>query len=258
MTTKHKTPHAEPESTAAPSTAAAAATAPPATPTATATATPSPTPATATTPLVTAGAAGNNRGTKVDLQATFQTVIAGLLEYYGPTDVFHMAQGTFTRDELIAKFQSFVTACQTTSTANQSWRSAVQAERALQAMIHDLRKGVRGIVQARFGAAGAQNLQFGFSLVKPRKLSSESKAIAVEKGKATRKERNTLGKNQKKAIKGNVSVSLVVSPGATAQSAVATSTAPTPTPTPTPATVATVAPAQTGTPGAGGPPTAGH
>jgi hypothetical protein len=206
MTTKHKTTtSAEPESTATPSTTAHAASTK-------AAAKPA-----ANSPLVTSTGSSNNRGTKVDLQAQYQSVIAGLLEYYAPTDPFHLAQGTYTRDELIAEFQSFVSACQTTKTANQAWRTAVQSERTLQSGIREVRKGVRGIVQARFGAEGAQNLQFGFTLVKTRKTSSETKAIAVEKGKATRKERGTLGSVQKKKIKGNVNVAIVVTPGPGAQ-----------------------------------------
>lgn len=239
MTTKHKTTSsAEPESTATPSTTAHAASTKAAAK-----------PAAANSPLVTSTGSGNNRSTKVDLQAQYQSVISGLQEYYAPTDSFHLAQGTYTRDELIAQFQSFVGACQSTKTANQAWRTAVQSERTLQAGIREVRKGVRGIVQARFGGAGAQNLQFGFTLVKPRKASSETKAIAVAKGKATREERGTMGKNQKKKIKGNVDVAIVVTPGASAQGAAATTASTSAAQAaPVQATVApTVTPAMSGT-----------
>ncbi len=179
----------------------------------------SPPKTTASTPLVTTTAAGHVQSSKVGLQAVYQAMISGLLTYYAATDVFHTAQGSFTRDELIAEIQSFVTACQATQASNQSWRTAIQTERALELNIRSLRKAVRGIVQARFGAAGAQILQFGFPLPKPRTTTSETKAIAAKKSLATRKERNTLGKVQKKDIKGNVNVALVVTPGGTTQDA---------------------------------------
>jgi hypothetical protein len=168
-------------------------------------------------PLITTTANGSNHGTKVDLQAVYQAVIFGLLTFYSPTDVFQMQAGTFTRDELIAGFQNFVTAAQATKAANQEWRADIQSERGLEVHVRELRTVVRGIVQARFGTTGAQNLQFGFTLPKPRKRSAETKAIAVKKSEATRKERNTLGEVQKQDVKGNVNVSLVVTPGGGSQ-----------------------------------------
>ncbi len=113
-----------------------------------------------------------------------------------------------------------MTAAQATNTSNQQWRAAVQNERALELHVRSLRKGVHGVVSARFGAEGAQNLQFGFAMAKPRTKSAEVKAAAVAKWLATREKRGTLGKVQKKDIKGNVSVELVVTPAAdTAQAA---------------------------------------
>jgi hypothetical protein len=187
-----------------------AAQAAPATPAAPAS--PAPTPPT-TTSLITATANGSNHGTKVDLQAVYQAVVNGLLTFYQPTDIFQMAAGTYTRDELIAEFQSFVTAAQTTKATNQQWRAAIQTERGLELHVRELRSGVSGITQARFGKNGAQNLQFGFDLPKPRTKSAQTKAVAVEKSRATRTERHTLGSVQKKDIKGNVNVALVVTPG---------------------------------------------
>ena len=112
-----------------------------------------------------------------------------------------------------AEFQSFVAAAQATKASNQQWRADIQTERAMETHVRDLRKGVKGIATARFGASGAQMLQFGYSLPKPRKKSAETKAAAVVKGLATRKKRGTMGSVQKKDVKGNVSVELVVTPG---------------------------------------------
>jgi hypothetical protein len=182
---------------------------------------PPPTPPAAPPTLITSTANGSNHGTKVDLQASIQAVIFGLLTYYEPTDTFQMNGSTYTRDELVAEFQSFVTAAQATKASNQQWRANVQSERALEAHVRVLRAGVQGVVKARFGAGGAQNLQFGFAMAKPRTKSAETKAVAVAKGMATRKERGTMSKADKKAIKGNVSVALVVTPAPVAAQPVA-------------------------------------
>jgi hypothetical protein len=184
------------------------------------------TPPAAPPTLITSTANGSNHTTKVGLQASIQAVISGLITYYEPTDMFQMNGETYTRDELVAEFQSFVTAAQATKTSNQQWRTNVQAERALELHVRSLRKGVEGIVNARFGPEGAQNLQFGFAMAKPRVKSAETKAAAVVKGLATREKRGTLGKVQKKDIKSNVSVALVVTPEATQNAAQPTAAAP--------------------------------
>jgi hypothetical protein len=227
----------------------------PATPAVTPPPGPPPTPPAAPPTLITSTANASNHGTKVDLQASIQAVIFGLLTYYAATDTFLMNGTTYTRDELIAEFQSFVTAAQTTKASNQQWRADVQAERALEAHVTVLRHGVQGIVKARFGAAGAQNLQFGFAMAQPRKKSAETTAIAVQKGLATRKERGTMPKAEKQAIKGNVNVALVVTPAPVAAQPVAPSATTT---APQVASPAPVAPAPA-TPAAGGavPPHAG-
>ncbi|HEX8791633.1 MAG TPA: hypothetical protein VF765_11835 [Polyangiaceae bacterium] len=174
--------------------------------------------------LITATANGSNHGTKVDLQAVYQAVIAGLLEFYAPTDVFQMSSGTYPRDELIAELQQFVTAAQNTKDSNAQWREDIQTERGLEQHVRVLRVGVKGIVAARFGATGAQLLKFGFTLPKPRKKSAQTKAVAVAKSLATRSKRQTLGKVQKKDIKGNVSVNLVVTPADGGSQSVASAT----------------------------------
>ncbi len=207
-----------------------------------------PPPATPATPpadpstLITSTANGSNHTTKVGLQASIQAVIFGLLTYYQPGDTFQMNGDVYTRDELVAEFQSFVTAAQATKTSNQQWRANVQTERALALHVRSLRKGVEGVVNARFGPEGAQNLQFGFAMSKPRVKSAETKAIAVVKGQATREKRGTMTKAEKKAIKGDVNVALVVTPNAApAQPAAQPVAASTPTPAPQAVPVAPMA-----------------
>jgi len=167
--------------------------------TSTSNATPAITPAPATPavinspppPLVTGTANASNHGTKVDLQAMYQAVIAGLLAYYQPGDQFLMKAGTFTRDELVDQFQGFVAAAEKTKADNQVWRQDVQSERELQLTVQPLRAGVRGIVQARFGKGGAQLLQFGFPPAKPAVRTAASKLLAAQKAAATREARQS-------------------------------------------------------------------
>jgi pyruvate dehydrogenase E2 component (dihydrolipoamide acetyltransferase) len=160
-------------------------------------------PATPPPPLVTAAAGSSaTHGTKVDVEASYQALIAGLLALYQPTDVFQLKSGTFTRDEIVAQLQTFVAAAETTKASNQVWRSDVQAEAAVEITVRPIRQGLRGIAQARFGNDGAELLKLGFAMAKTAKRSAAVKAEAVVKAAATRVARGTVGKKKKLAIKG--------------------------------------------------------
>jgi predicted RNA-binding Zn ribbon-like protein len=216
----------------------------PATPAAPPPVAPAPAPAAAAPnqppPLVTGGgkstsSTGATRSTKVDLEAQFQAVIAGLLAYYQPADPFLMADGTYTRDQLIARFQAFVSAVEQTKGDYQIWRTDVASEQALLTQVRPLRAGVRGIVQARFGKQGPQVLQFGFTPVKTAVRTAASKALAAQKAAATRKARGTVGKKAKSDIHGTVPTAPAAAPAAPAPAE----------PAPAPATPAVAAPAPT-------------
>jgi hypothetical protein len=183
-------------------------------------------------PLVTGGgkstsSTGATHSTKVDVEAQCQAVIVGLLAYYQPTDPFLMSDGTYTRDQLIARFQAFVAAVEQTKSDYQIWRTDVAGEQVLLTQVKPLRAGVRGIVQARFGKQGPQVLQFGFTPVKTPVRTAASKALAAEKAAATRKARGTVGKKAKSAIQGTVPAVPTVAPAPQAGSS---TTAPAPAP----------------------------
>ncbi len=172
---------------------------------------PPPTPATVA-PTVTGVANGSNHATKVDLQALYQAVISGLLAFYAPTDTFLMKSGTYTRDDLVLKFQAFVASLETTKNSNRQWRQDIQAERALELEVTPLRVGVRAVAQTRFGKDGTQLIQFGFQPAKVRVQTPASKVLAAAKAKATREARGTLTKKEKAALQGTVTTVTVGKP----------------------------------------------
>ncbi len=162
-----------------------------------------PVPSTSPASLVTApGSRGLTHRSRVGMQAVYQAVVAGLLAYYQPSDVFLMKSGTCTRDELVARFQAYVAAAEKTKSAYQAWRASLQEEQAIELSVRSLRSGVRGIAQARFGKDGAQVLQFGFVPFRPAERTAESKAAAVKRAKATREARGTRGRKQRLEITG--------------------------------------------------------
>jgi hypothetical protein len=155
-------------------------------------------------PAAVTGATKAAKPTKVALQVSYQALITGLQALYQPSDVFLLRDGSYTRDELIAELTGMVTAAEATKTANQTWRITVQAERAVEVKMRPLRDGIHAILQARFGKDSTQLTQFGFVPSKATKKAAVTKAAAVQKGKATRTARNTMGKVQKKSVKGTL------------------------------------------------------
>jgi len=191
---------------------------------------------------ITGVANGSNKGTKVDLQASYAALMAGLLQYYQPTDTFPLQGGSMTRDELVAQFKAFIDAAEQTKTANTQWRAAVQNERSVETQVAPLRAGVRRIVQARFGVDGVQLLDFGFKQKKVTQKSAATKAAAVVKLRATRAARGTKGSVQKSEVKGNVA-GVVITPVTSTLSTEAPAQQPPAATTPAPAAAPAAQPA---------------
>jgi hypothetical protein len=63
-------------------------------------------------------------------------------------------------------------------------------------------------VRGEFGVESTEANDFGFPAPKKPVMTVEQKALAVERGKATRKARGTLGKRQREAIRGTIAAPL--------------------------------------------------
>lgn len=92
--------------------------------------------------------------------------------------------------------------------ADALYKAWLRATRSLRAELRDaviptmfsLRDNAQGI----FGSASLEFRALGFKPRKPRAQSAESKKLAAEKARATRKARGTLGRKQRRAIKAAV------------------------------------------------------
>jgi hypothetical protein len=105
----------------------------------------------------------------------------------------------------------------------------VQAERDERAKSRALVTGVRQALQAAFADSAETLAKYG---LKPRKkpvVSPQTRVAAAAKAKATRAARHTMGSNQKKAVKGDVTA-VSVTPVKSSGSPLAGATAPTATP----------------------------
>jgi len=82
---------------------------------------------------------------------------------------------------------------------------------ALLAFLHAL----EAFIQLTFGASATALADFSLAPPKARTpMTAEAKAVAKAKANATRQARGTTSAKAKKAIKGNVSATLVVTPAA--------------------------------------------
>ena len=150
----------------------------------------------------------------------------------------------YTATSLTQLMQDFVNNREAVQVAQAATKEKIETERAQAPSQIAVMIAFERIVRGSFGTSADVLADFGLTLPKARApLTAEEKAVAAAKRAATRKARGTMGKVQKKAVKGAVSATLVVTPLAAPQPAMAT-----PGPVTTPAQAAPPAPAAGTTP----------
>jgi hypothetical protein len=156
--------------------------------------------------------------------AEVKQLILGTQKHY-PTgsSTLQVGGATFTVASLTQLMQDFVDNRAAVETAQAATKAKIAAERAqAPAQLAVIRAFVT-IVKATFGSSADALADFGLAPPKARTpLTAEQKAVAAAKRAATRTARHTAGKNQKKAVKGAVNATLVVTPQAGSEPAVTT------------------------------------
>jgi hypothetical protein len=170
---------------------------------------------------------------KATALARVQALMAGTEKHF-PNGSFTLGNTTYTTASLVQALKSLEDALAAVDAAQSGARDAVSALRATEATLAPLLRDYRSFLRATFSTAASQLADFGLPPIKARKpLSSEERATATAKMRATRVARGTRSKKQKLAVKGNVT-GVVVTP--------VTNTGPS-SPTATPAEPAPAAPA---------------
>ena len=104
----------------------------------------------------------------------------------------------FTPDEVRRVFQKHIDAANATDKAKAAWRTAVKNERTAEKRASAMAEALESYVVATYGAASAVLSDFGFKpKTKKRRVSAETKAAAVQKGRVTRKAHETKRKAKK-------------------------------------------------------------
>ena len=154
-----------------------------------------------------------SKGTGKNSQATrARQLIAGAKKHFtnGSTEL-QVGGATFTVTALTQFLQDFVDQREAVEASKAATKAKVEAERVHApsqiAIVHAFETVVRGM----FGNFADALADFGLAPRKARSpMTAEKKAVAVAKRKATRAARGTMGKNQKKGVKGAVKAALVV------------------------------------------------
>ncbi len=145
--------------------------------------------------------------------ARVKNLITGTAKRYpnGSQELF-FGGTTRTVSAITLLLQSFVELREAVIAQQAATRTKVAAERAQAPALLAVIDEYVAFVRASFGAQPEALVDFGLAPRKARlPLTTEQKAVALAKRKATRAARGTLGKKQKKAVKGNVT-GVVVSP----------------------------------------------
>ena len=151
---------------------------------------------------------------KNDQAAQVKQLISGTNKHYPNGSAQLLVGGaTFTVTSLTQLMQDFVNTREAVESSKAATKAKIQTEATQSpsqlAVISAFVKVVRGT----FGNSADALADFGLAPPKARApMTAEAKAVAAAKRAATRKARGTMGKNQKKPIKGDVKATLVVTP----------------------------------------------
>ncbi len=146
--------------------------------------------------------ATNITTTKVDVEALYRALIAGINANLPNVALFNLNDQQFARADLLGQFQARIDAAEAVKAAKTQWHTLVAAERALNRSVSRLRAAMRRYLEALYGADNQKLQDFGFTPAAAPKTKVAVKAEAQVKAKATRSARHTMGKRQKKDIKG--------------------------------------------------------
>ena len=136
-------------------------------------------------------------------------LIAGTAKHLTAATQVNVVGSSFTAAEITAKLQSLVTLREAVDAAKASTKEMLATEAAQMPALRTLMSAYVAYVKAAYVGSPGVLADFGISLKSRAPLTVEEKTAAVAKRTATRAARHTMGKQQKKGIKGDVSGVLV-------------------------------------------------
>jgi hypothetical protein len=151
---------------------------------------------------------------KAAVEAEYKAVIAGINSELASETSFVVNGTTFTKAELLARFQARLDAAERTKNDRTALHASVAAERQIATDAGTLRMGFKTWLQGRYGKNSSELQKFGFAQAKKPQRPVSNKSLGIAKNRATRTARSTVGKKQKLKIKGVVPVAPTAAPPA--------------------------------------------
>ncbi len=137
-------------------------------------------------------------------------IVAGVLKHF-PSGQIVLARRTFNMpDDLVNLIQADIDTTDKADKARADWLALVQAQNDSHDALAPTLRMLQAYVVSQFGDtqdAGSTLAEFGYTPRKVAELPVATKAGAADKGRATRTARHTMGKVQRKAVKGTVTPS---------------------------------------------------
>ena len=131
-----------------------------------------------------------------------RSMVAGLKKHAPALSRVSWGSALRSADEVAARFQAHLDALDEAAAREAAWRAALGKEARLEKEIKKVLQQVTLFLQAVYGDESNTLRDFGLKPRKKAKIGPAKMALTVEKRNATRKARHTMGKKQRKAIKG--------------------------------------------------------
>jgi hypothetical protein len=141
---------------------------------------------------------------KASALASVRAIIAGT-QKHTPNGSLTFGNATYAASSLVQMFQSLLDAMAAHDAAQAQTRDAILARRDVAAKVGPVLRAYRSFLVVTYGNATQTLADYGLTPTRAKApRSSEQKAAAAAKVRATRKARGTTSKKQKAAIKGTV------------------------------------------------------
>jgi cell division septation protein DedD len=191
----------------------------------------------------------SNIRAKNNLAAEVKQLIAGANKHFSNgSQALQVGGATFTVTALTQELQGFVDNRDAVEASKAATKAKIEIERVQSPSQLALIRAFVTVIRGTFGNSADVLADFGLAPPKARVTrTAEEKAVSAAKSAATRAARGTMGKNQKKAVKGSITAKLVVTPVTTSPVSTPVAAPAPAAPAPAPATPATTTAAPTGT-----------
>jgi hypothetical protein len=166
----------------------------------------------------------NNKPTRKD---RLRTLANGVQKHF--TSPLVLLGQTLTPAQIVAMIQQDIAATDASIQAHDAWLEKVELEKASHQQLAPTLRALTSTVMAQFGDSPDATSTLGDFGLSPRKVSKRTVAVkvqAAEKSLATRTARHTMGKNQRKSVKGTVPAATPATEAAPANAAPAAPAAP--------------------------------